>query len=98
MDLRSTVCLPLAFTDTCLGPWNSLILCLVLGLASSSLCNVLQDFFKFEYKILKNGGTSLVVQWLRLHLPMQGMCVQSLVRGASIPHASWPRIQKVKQK
>ena len=25
------------------------------------------------------GGTSLVVQWLRLHLPMQGVWVQSLV-------------------
>ena len=26
------------------------------------------------------GGTSLVVQWLRIHLPMQGTWVQSLVR------------------
>jgi len=25
-------------------------------------------------------GTSLAVQWLRLHLPMQGVWVQSLVR------------------
>jgi hypothetical protein len=25
-------------------------------------------------------GTSLVVQWLRIHLPMQGKQVQSLVR------------------
>ena len=25
-------------------------------------------------------GTSLVVQWLRIHLPMQGIRVQSLVR------------------
>ena len=25
-------------------------------------------------------GTSLAVQWLRLHLPMQGVRVQSLVR------------------
>ena len=27
-----------------------------------------------------NGGTSLVVQWLRIHRPMQGTRVQSLVR------------------
>ena len=25
------------------------------------------------------GGTSLVVQWLRIRLPMQGTCVRSLV-------------------
>ena len=35
------------------------------------------------YKVtkLKSGsaGTSLVVQWLRIHLPMQGTQVQSLV-------------------
>ena len=27
-----------------------------------------------------NGGTSLVVQWLRIHRPMQGTRVQTLVR------------------
>ena len=27
----------------------------------------------------KNGGTSLVVQWLRIRLPMQGTQVQSLL-------------------
>ena len=32
--------------------------------------------------------TSLVVQWLRIQLPMQGMWVQSLV-GKLIPHALW---------
>ena len=30
--------------------------------------------------ILKDIGTSLVVQWLRIHLLMQGMWVQSLVQ------------------
>lgn len=79
-ELHSTVCLSLAFTDSRLIPWRSLVLCLLLGLASSSLCNVLQGFLRFEYKILKNGETSLVVWWLRLHL-LQGMCVQSLVKG-----------------
>ena len=28
----------------------------------------------------RQSGTSLVVQWLRIHLPMQRMQVQSLVR------------------
>ena len=32
-------------------------------------------------------GTSRVVQWLRIHLEMQGMLVQSLFRGPRIPHA-----------
>ena len=32
----------------------------------------------FKKKIL-NAGTSLVVQWLRIHFAMQGMQVQSLV-------------------
>ena len=31
-------------------------------------------------------GTSLVVQWLRIHLPMQGTRVWSLVPGTKIPH------------
>ena len=35
---------------------------------------------------------SLVVQCLRLRLPMQG------VKGAKIPHALWPKNQNVKQK
>ena len=33
-------------------------------------------------------GTSLVVQWLRNHLPMQGMQVQSLV-GELRSHMLW---------
>ena len=40
-----------------------------------------------------------MVQWLRLSLPMQGVWVQSLVRGAKIPHASLTKKkQKMKQK
>ena len=44
------------------------------------------NMYTLEYRIHlmlnKNdlGGTFLVVQWLRLHLPMQGVQVQSLVR------------------
>ena len=43
-------------------------------------------------------GTSLEVQRLRLHLPMQG-CVGSIPgQGIKIPHASWPKNQSIKQK
>ena len=34
-----------------------------------------------------NSGASLVVQWLRIHLAMQGTWVPSLVGGTKIPHA-----------
>ena len=33
-------------------------------------------------------GTSLVIQWLRIHLPMQGTWVQSLVGELKPPHAT----------
>ena len=33
----------------------------------------------YHYGIKVITGTSLVVQWLRIHLPMQGTWVQSLV-------------------
>ena len=38
------------------------------------------------------------MQWLRLCLPMQGACVQSLVGETKIPHAPWPKNQNIKQK
>ena len=41
---------------------------------------------------------SPAAQCLRLHLPMQGLGVQSLVRGAKISHATWPQNQNMKQK
>ena len=36
---------------------------------------------KISGQFIKNsdGGTSLVAQWLRIHLPMQGTCVRALV-------------------
>ena len=46
---------------------------------------ILQFFKKFK-KILS--GTSLVVQWLRIHLPMQGTWVRSLV-GELRSHMPW---------
>ena len=33
-------------------------------------------------------GASLVVQWLRIHLPMQGIWVQSLVQEGPICHGA----------
>ena len=39
-------------------------------------------------------GASPVVQGLRLHLPGQGLWVQSLVRGTKTPYASRPKDQK----
>ena len=39
--------------------------------------------------------TSLAVQWLRLHLPMQGVWVQSLVGIPKIPHAPPPKSQNI---
>ena len=38
------------------------------------------------------------VQWLRLHLPMQGGSSSITGWGAKIPHASWPKKQNRKQK
>ena len=35
----------------------------------------------------KDQGTSLVVQWLRIHLAMHGTRVQSLIRELKTPHA-----------
>ena len=34
-------------------------------------------------------GTSLVVQWLRLHVPTAGGMGSILGQGTKIPHASW---------
>ena len=43
-------------------------------------------------------GTSLVVQWLRLRLPMQGGAGSIPGWGAKIPQASGPKNQNIKQK
>ena len=55
------------------------------------------SLFLFVYLCISNIwlGTSLVVQWLRLHLPVQGVWVPW---GARIPHASQPKNQNIKQK
>ena len=44
-------------------------------------------------------GTSLVVQWLRLNLPIQGVWIWSLVgQEPKITHALWAKNQNIKQK
>ena len=45
----------------------------------------------------KGGGTSLVVHWLRLCLPMQGARLNPS-QGARIPHALRPKSKSMKQK
>ena len=62
-----------------------------LGSVSSS------EFRFYVYKMLK-GGTSLVVQWLRLHFPMKGVQVWSSVWELRSHITSWPKDQDVKQK
>ena len=42
--------------------------------------------------------TSLAVQWLRLHLPMQGDAGSIPGEGTKILHASRPKSQNIKQK
>ena len=53
------------------------------GGAPTGLVHAAQEFRFFRvfefwvgistfYKMKENGGTSLVAQWLRIHLPMQG--------------------------
>jgi len=39
----------------------------------------------------KGSGTSLAVQWLRLHLPMQGIWVPSLVKDPTCLLAKKPK-------
>ena len=46
--------------------------------ATSSLATESMDAC-FKNNIKKHSGTSLVVQWLRIHLPMQGTQVRSMV-------------------
>ena len=43
-------------------------------------------------------GTFLVVQWLRLHIPMQQLWARSLVGELRFPHALWPKNQNKEQK
>ena len=40
----------------------------------------LENYALFTWNQNVTEGTSLVAQWLRIHLPMQGTQVQSLVR------------------
>jgi len=54
------------------------------------------EFLLPKFTMIKNiPGPSLVVQWLRLHLPMQEVWVKSLLRELRYPHASWPKNQNI---
>ena len=61
-----------------------------------------EDLGKWSQAIKNNvEGTSLVIQWLRLHLPMQEVWVQPLVGelGSHIPHGQKKKKkQSIKQK
>ena len=55
------------------------------------------DYLNFnELKLNKIDGTFLVVLWLRLHLPVQGMGGSIPGQGAKILHASWVKKQNIK--
>ena len=62
--LRGSISLPKLPICSCMVPTFSI-----------RTLNILTSYFKFLVR-----GTSLVVQWLRIHLPMQGTWVQSLVK------------------
>ena len=49
-------------------------------------------------KTASTGGTSLVVQWLGLHLPKQGMQVQTLLRELRSHKPHGQKKQNIKQK
>ena len=60
----------------------SLFLTLPWGLPPSVWCKLGESVGNQDHK---HAGTSLVVQWLRLHLPMQGTRVRSLVGELKCP-------------
>ena len=62
-----------------------------------AIINDLRKRARYKVNIQNSIVTSLAVQWLRLHLPMQRVQVRSLV-GEQIPHASWPKNQNIKRK
>ena len=61
-----------------------------------TVCNGLLSLVVSQNKKPRT-GTSLVIQWLRLHLPMQGMWVGSLVRELR-SHMPWGQNLNIEQK
>ena len=55
-------------------------------------------FVLFCFVLNLISGTSLAVQWLRVHLPNAGGTGSIPGQGAKIPHASGPKNQNIKQK
>ena len=50
------------------------------------------------FEVYPSNGTSLVIQWLRIHLSMQRMRVWVLIRGVKISYASGSKNQYTKPK
>ena len=63
-------------------PWSQISTVLIIStiLTSCGLLLLLATSFRYFNFLRCNGGTSLEVQWLRLHLPMQEIWVQSLIK------------------
>ena len=61
----------------------------------SHLSKEILDMF-FQDQTLR--GTSLVAQWFRLYLPVQGVWVQSLDKKLRFPHALQPKNQNIKSR
>ena len=52
----------------------------------------------WQWVVIKKEGTSLVAQWIRIHLPMQGTRVWSLVRGKShMLRSDWARMPQLQK-
>ena len=59
----------------------------------------LEKWYRWTYLQNSNRRTFLVVQWLRIHLPMQGMCVWSSVRElrSHVPGDNWALVPQLER-
>ena len=59
----------------------------------------LEKWYRWTYLQNSNRRTFLVVQWLRIHLPMQGMCVWSSVRKlrSHVPGDNWAFVPQLER-
>ena len=68
--------------------WTVGMKVLIWGLTILALGWLSECWLVCYLKTIKGGGTSLEVQWLRMHLPTQGLIPGW---GAKIPHAAGQR-------
>ena len=66
----------------------------IFEIISWSVVEATSNYFIFMWFL----ETFLVVQWLRLRLPMQRGTGWIPGEGANIPHALWPKNQKINNK